>query len=177
MKRFLLIGAAGYIAERHMKAIKETCGNLVCAIDRFDVMGRIDSYFPDAEFFSDFADLSAFMVGKKGVDYASICTPNYLHSEHILYSMSQGADVICEKPLVLNPCELEPLYKTEKETGKRVFNILQLRLHPVIAALKNQIDSRVASEKYDVDLTYITSRGKWYQKSWKGNANKSGGVG
>lgn len=176
MKRFLLIGAAGYIAERHMKAIRETGNNLACTIDRFDVMGRIDSYFPEAEFFSDFADLSAFIAESGGIDYASVCTPNYLHSAHILYSMAQGADVICEKPLVLNPAELNTLYKAERETGKRVFNILQLRLHPVIEALKKHIDSEAVTKKYDVDLTYITSRGKWYQKSWKGNPNKSGGV-
>ncbi len=179
MKRFALIGAAGYIAERHMKAIKETGNNLICASDRFDVMGRIDSYFPEAEFFLEHENLDKYMddLQMKGnpIDYVSICTPNYMHPSHIRFALRNGADAICEKPLVIYPEDMHIIKDIEKETGKRVFTVLQLRYHPTILALKKKIDEG-GDKIYDVDLSYITTRGKWYLKSWKGDVKKSGGV-
>lgn len=179
MKRFALIGAAGYIAERHMRAIKETGNTLVCALDCFDVMGRIDSYFPEAEYFQREEELSEFLTTSKAqgnpVDFVSICTPNFLHARHIELALTNGCDVICEKPLVINAADLDCLLKLEKETGKKVNTVLQLRYHPAILKLKEKI---AQSEKsfFDVDLSYITSRGKWYFKSWKGDVQKSGGI-
>ena len=180
-KKFALIGAAGYIAPRHMKAIKETANELVAALDPFDSVGIIDSFFPQADFFTEperfdrhLDKLRRSVSGK--VDYVSICSPNYLHDAHIRLGLRNQAHVICEKPLVLNPWNLEGLEEVEKESGRKVFNILQLRLHPAIVALKNRIASLPADKIYDVDLTYITSRGKWYFYSWKGNLTKSGGV-
>ncbi len=166
MKNFALIGAAGYIAVRHLKAIKETNNNLVAALDPFDSVGIIDSYFPE------------YKLKREGhaVDYVSICSPNYLHDSHIRFALRQGADAICEKPLVLNPWNVDALKEYEQETGKRVYNILQLRLHPAIIALKKQIDEGDKDKIYDIDLSYITSRGKWYHFSWKGDNSKSGGV-
>lgn len=179
MKRFALIGSAGYIADRHMKAIKETGNDLVCASDRFDVMGRIDSYFPEAEFFLEFEKLEQYfdLLRRRNqpIDYVSICTPNYLHAPHIQFALKNGADAICEKPLVLYPEELDILSQVEKETGKKVFNILQLRLHPAIQALKSRF-ARNDGSRQDIDLTYITSRGKWYHQSWKSDVAKSGGI-
>jgi len=179
MKRFALIGAAGYIAERHMKAIKETGNNLICASDRFDVMGRIDSYFPEAEFFLEHENLDKYMddLQMKGnpIDYVSICTPNYMHPSHIRFALRNRADAICEKPLVIYPEDMHIIKDIEKETGKRVFTVLQLRYHPTILALKKKIDEG-GDKIYDVDLSYITTRGKWYLKSWKGDVKKSGGV-
>ncbi len=179
MKRFALIGAAGYIAERHMKAIKETGNNLICASDHFDVMGRIDSYFPEAEFFLEHENLDKYMddLRRKGspIDYVSICTPNYMHYSHMRFAMRSGADVICEKPLVIYPKDIDTILEIEAETGKKVNTVLQLRYHPAILKLKNEIDS--ASDKiHEIDLSYITTRGKWYLKSWKGDVSKSGGV-
>jgi UDP-N-acetyl-2-amino-2-deoxyglucuronate dehydrogenase len=180
MKNFALIGAAGYIAVRHLKAIKETNNNLVAALDPFDSVGIIDSYFPEADFFTEFErfDRHIYKLKREGraVDYVSICSPNYLHDSHIRFALRQGADAICEKPLVLNPWNVDALKEYEQETGKRVFNILQLRLHPAIIALKKQIDEGDKDKIYDIDLSYITSRGKWYHFSWKGDAAKSGGV-
>ena len=179
MKRFALIGAAGYIAERHMKAIKETGNMLVCASDKFDVMGRIDSYFPEAEFFLEHENLDKYMDDLKmqgtPIDYVSICTPNYMHPSHIRFALRNGADAICEKPMVIFPEDMHIIQDIEKETGKRVFTVLQLRHHPAILAMKQKI---AQSEKkvFDVDLSYITTRGKWYLKSWKGDVSKSGGV-
>ncbi|MFA6403659.1 MAG: Gfo/Idh/MocA family oxidoreductase [Salinivirgaceae bacterium] len=180
MKNFALIGAAGYIAVRHLKAIKETKNNLVAALDPFDSVGIIDSYFPDADFFTEFErfDRHIYKLKREGhaVDYVSICSPNYLHDSHIRFALRQGADAICEKPLVLNPWNVDALKEYEQETGKRVYNILQLRLHPAIIALKKQIDEGDKDKIYDIDLSYITSRGKWYHFSWKGDNSKSGGV-
>ncbi len=181
LKNFALIGAAGYIAPRHMKAIKETGNVLVAALDPFDSVGIIDSFFPHADFFTEPERFDRHLdkLRRKAsdkVDYVSICSPNYLHDAHIRLALRNRANAICEKPLVLNPWNLEGLEDIEKESGKRIFNILQLRLHPSIIALKRQIVSQPADKIYDIDLTYITSRGKWYFYSWKGNIAKSGGL-
>ena len=179
MKRFALIGAAGYIADRHMKAIKETGNQLVCATDKFDVMGRIDSYFPDAEFFLEIENLDKYMDdlrrAKTPIDIVSICTPNYMHPSHIRFALRNGADAICEKPLVIYPQDMHIIKDIEAETGKRVYTILQLRYHKTILDLKRKIDQG-GDNIYDVDLSYITTRGSWYLKSWKGDIEKSGGV-
>lgn len=179
MKDFALIGAAGFIAPRHLKAIKETGNNLVAAMDKFDSVGVIDSYFPHADFFTEFERFDRHLdklrrQGKK-VDYVSICSPNYLHDAHIRFALRHQADAICEKPLVLNPWNVDALAEIEKETGKKIYTILQLRLHPSIIKLREEV---LASDKgvFDVDLTYITSRGKWYHHSWKGEESKSGGI-
>lgn len=180
MKRFALIGAAGYIAPRHMKAIKETGNTLVATLDKHDNVGVLDSHFPEADFFTEFErfdrHLDKLRRQKQGVDYVSICSPNYLHDSHIRFALRQDADAICEKPLVLNPWNLDALAEIEKETGKKVYTILQLRLHPAIIELRNKILNGPEGKIYDVDLTYITSRGHWYHVSWKGDDSKSGGV-
>ncbi|MCG6188138.1 Gfo/Idh/MocA family oxidoreductase [Maribellus maritimus] len=175
MKKFGLIGAAGYIAERHMKAIKETGNKLLWAADQFDVMGRMDSYFPEAEFYLHENATQNLITETEPVDFISICSPNYIHASHIRFALKNSSDVICEKPLVIYPNELVELKRVEQETGKKVFTVLQLRYHPEILALKRQIENK-SDKVYDVDLTYITSRGKWYFKSWKGDIEKSGGV-
>jgi UDP-N-acetyl-2-amino-2-deoxyglucuronate dehydrogenase len=179
MKRFALIGAAGYIAERHMKAIKESGNDLVCASDHFDVMGRIDSYFPEAEFFLEHENLDKYMddlrMEGKPIDYVSICTPNYMHPSHIRFALRNGANAICEKPLVIFPEDMHIINDIEAETGKKVNTVLQLRYHPAILSLKNEIDT-AGDIMHDIDLTYVTTRGKWYLKSWKGDIQKSGGV-
>lgn len=179
MKRFALIGAAGYIAERHIKAIKETGNELVCAFDCFDVMGRMDSYFPEAEFFTSEKELVAFLKTAKEsgnpVDIVSICSPNYMHFAHIELALKNGCDVICEKPLVINANDLDKIAVIEAETGKKLQTVLQLRYHPAILKLKDEVEQS-AAKKFEIDLTYITSRGKWYQKSWKGDVAKSGGI-
>lgn len=180
MKNFALIGASGYIAPRHLKAIKETNNNLLAAYDPFDSVGVIDSYFPESDFFTEFErfDRHVDKLGRKGagVDYVSICSPNYLHDSHIRFGLKLGASVICEKPLVLNPWNLEGLMDMEKETGNDAFTILQLRLHESIIAVKKQVDAAPKDKIFDFDLTYITSRGKWYYTSWKGDVDKSGGI-
>jgi UDP-N-acetyl-2-amino-2-deoxyglucuronate dehydrogenase len=180
MKNFALIGASGYIAPRHLKAIKETNNNLLCALDPFDSVGIIDSYFPKADFFTEFERFDRHIDKMKrkgeGLDYVSICSPNYLHDAHIRFGLKAGADVICEKPLVLNPWNVEGLMEMEKETGKNVYNILQLRLHESIIAVKKKVDAAPKDKIFDFDLTYITSRGKWYYTSWKGDPQKSGGI-
>ncbi len=180
MKNFALIGAAGFIAPRHLKAIKETGNNLLAAVDTFDSVGVMDSYFPDADFFVEFErfDRHIDKLKRKGVntDYVSICTPNYLHDSHIRFALRQGADAICEKPLVLNPWNLDTLIDLEKESEQKIYNILQLRLHPVMIELKKKITEGPKDKIYDVDLSYITSRGHWYFTSWKGDINKSGGI-
>lgn len=180
MKKFALIGAAGYIAPRHMKAIKETGNTLVAALDKHDNVGILDSYFPEADFFTEFERFDRHLdkLKRKGepVDFISICSPNYLHDAHIRYSLRYGADAICEKPLVLNPWNLDALIEMEKETTKKVFTILQLRLHPSIIALREKILAGPKDKRYQVDLRYITSRGNWYHSSWKGDITKSGGV-
>jgi UDP-N-acetyl-2-amino-2-deoxyglucuronate dehydrogenase len=180
MKTFALIGAAGYIAPRHMKAIKETGNNLLAALDKHDNVGILDSYFPNADFFTEFERFDRHLdkLKRQGhkIDYVSICSPNYLHDSHIRFSLRHQAHAICEKPLVLNPWNATALEEIEKETGKKVFTILQLRLHPSIVALRNKIKSGPADKIYDVDLRYITSRGNWYNVSWKGENAKSGGI-
>ena len=182
MKKFALIGAAGYIAPRHLKAIKETGNDLIVALDKFDSVGVMDSYFPNADFFVEFERFDRHIEKLKRnqihLDYVSICTPNYLHDAHIRMALRRGADAICEKPLVLNPWNLDALKSIEKESGNSINTILQLRLHPSIIALKNKVESELKSKKtkYEIDLTYITSRGRWYDISWKGDQSKSGGV-
>jgi UDP-N-acetyl-2-amino-2-deoxyglucuronate dehydrogenase len=179
---FGLIGAAGYIAPRHMKAIKETGNNLLAALDPFDSVGIIDSYFPDASFFTEPERFDRHMDklhrnGNDHMEYVSICSPNYIHDSHIRMVLRNNANAICEKPLVLNPWNVEALSEIEKETGKNIYTILQLRHHPAIISLKNKVESEISSGKtYDIDLTYITSRGAWYNRSWKGKIEKSGGV-
>ena len=177
---FALIGAAGFIAPRHLKAIKDTKNNLIAALDKFDSVGIIDSFFPKADFFVEFERFDRHIdklrrIGTK-VDYVSICSPNYLHDSHIRFALRNQADAICEKPLVLNPWNIDGLVEIEKETGKKVYNILQLRLHDTIIALKEKIKNAPKDQVFDIDLTYITSRGNWYHTSWKGDLAKSGGV-
>ncbi|APG62483.1 oxidoreductase [Sphingorhabdus lutea] len=180
MKRFALIGAAGYIAPRHMKAIAETGNNLVAAYDINDSVGIIDGHFPDAHFFTEFEQFDNFVYneGRAGrpMDYMAIASPNYLHDSHMRTALRAGSDAICEKPLVLWPADIDALVDIEKATGRRVHTILQLRLHPAIIALREKVRSGAQDKKYEVDLTYITSRGNWYLKSWKGGVEKSGGI-
>ena len=181
MKNFALIGAAGYIAPRHLQAIKETNNQLIAALDKFDSVGIMDRYFPNADFFVEFERFDRHIEKLKrantSLDYVSICTPNYLHDSHIRMALRRGADAICEKPLVLNPWNVDALMDIEKESGQKIHTILQLRLHPSIIALKNKVDAaKQKKEKYEVDLTYITSRGSWYDVSWKGDESKSGGI-
>ena len=180
MKNFALIGAAGYVAPRHMKAIKDTGNTLIAALDPNDSVGIIDSYFPDADFFTEFERFDRHIDRKRrdGVptDYVSIASPNYLHDSHVRFALRSGADAICEKPIVLNPHNIDLLVEDEKEYGKKVNTILQLRLHPSIIQLKEQVEAAPKDKKYEVDLTYITSRGHWYDVSWKGDVRKAGGV-
>lgn len=180
MKNFALIGASGYIAPRHLKAIKETGHNLLVAMDINDSVGIMDSFFPDAEFFTEFEDFTAYvedlaMHGQK-LDYIAICSPNYLHTPHMKYALKNGIDVICEKPLVLNSADMDILKEYEQKYQAKVNSILQLRLHPSIIALREKVQAAPEDKVFDVDLTYMTSRGKWYMKSWKGFDHKSGGV-
>lgn len=179
-KRFALIGAAGYIAPRHMGAIRDTGNELVAALDPNDSVGVIDSYFPDADFFTEFErfdrHIDKLRRKGRGVDFISICSPNYLHDSHIRFALRSGADAICEKPLVLNPWNIDGLLEIEADSGRRVNTILQLRVHPAIIALRERIMPEVRDTKYMVDLTYITSRGHWYLQSWKGDVRKSGGI-
>ncbi|KOY50676.1 Gfo/Idh/MocA family protein [Polaribacter dokdonensis] len=180
MKNFGLIGAAGYIAPRHLRAIKETNNQLLCALDKFDSVGVLDQYFSEAHFFVEFERFDRHIEKLKRdgqfLDYISICTPNYLHDAHIRMALRAGADAICEKPLVLNPWNFDALQEIEKQYEKRIHTILQLRLHPSIIQLKERILKHNSKTKHEVDLTYITSRGKWYDISWKGDEQKSGGV-
>ena len=180
MKNFVLIGAAGYIAPRHMKAIKETGNNLIAAYDPYDGVGIMDSHFPNAHFFTEFErfDRHIEKIKRAGtkIDFVSICSPNYLHDSHIRYGLRIGADVICEKPLVLNPWNVDALIELESEYKNKVHTILQLRHHEAILELKEKIEKGPKDKIYDIDLTYITSRGNWYYTSWKGNEDKSGGI-
>jgi UDP-N-acetyl-2-amino-2-deoxyglucuronate dehydrogenase len=180
MKNFALIGAGGYVAPRHMKAIKDTGNNLIAALDKHDSVGILDNYFPDADFFTEFERFDRHLEKQKRLgnrtDYVSVCSPNYLHDAHIRFGLRIGADVICEKPVVLNPWNIDALLEIEKETGKNIYTILQLRLHPTIIALKERIAAEPAGKKYAIDLQYITSRGHWYHTSWKGDIQKSGGI-
>jgi len=181
MKNFALIGASGYIAPRHLKAIKETGNNLICALDPYDGIGIMDSFFPHADFFTEPERFDRHLdklrrQGEQKIDFVSICSPNYLHDAHMRMALRNDAHAICEKPLVLNPWNLDALQEIEQETGKKIYTILQLRLHPAIQKLKKQIEAGPKDKVYDVNLTYITSRGKWYFISWKGDVHKSGGV-
>jgi len=180
MKKFGIIGAAGYIAPRHMKAIKDTGNVLVAALDKNDSVGIIDSHFPEADFFTEYErfDRHVDKIRRRGValDYIAICSPNYLHDSHIRFTLRAGADAICEKPLVLNPWNIDGLQEIENDTGNKINTILQLRLHPSIIALKEKIASLPKDKKHEVELTYITSRGNWYLISWKGDEAKSGGI-
>ncbi len=184
MKRFALIGAAGYIAPRHMKAIKETGNTLVAALDPFDSVGIIDSFFPDAAFFTEPERFDRHLdklrrKKTEAVDYVSICSPNYLHDAHIRMALRNNAHAICEKPIVLNPWNVEALQEIENESDKRIYTILQLRYHQTIMALREKISAELKenpNKTYDIDLSYITSRGAWYHRSWKGAIAKSGGV-
>ncbi|MEI8007841.1 MAG: Gfo/Idh/MocA family oxidoreductase, partial [Bacteroidota bacterium] len=179
---FGLIGAGGYVAPRHMKAIKETGNTLVAALDKYDGVGIMDSYFPDANFFTEPERFDRHLdkLRHKGpgfkIDYVSICSPNYLHDAHIRLALRNDAFAICEKPLVLNPWNLDALGVLEQETGKCIYTILQLRLHPAIIALRKKINEGPADKIYDVKLKYISSRGKWYHISWKGDLAQSGGI-
>ena len=180
MKNFVLIGAGGYIAPKHLKAIKDTGNNLLAALDKNDSVGILDSYFPKADFFTEFErfDRHCEKLRRSNIpiDYVSVCTPNYLHDAHVRFGLRIGADVICEKPVVLNPWNVDALMEMEKESGHKVYTILQLRYHPAIIALKEKIRNGPPGKKYDVDLKYITARGNWYQSSWKGDLYKSGGI-
>lgn len=182
MKNFAIIGAAGYIAPRHMKAISDTGNQLTAAFDVNDSVGIIDSYFPEARFFTEFERFDRHIdkirrsKNSNSVDYISICSPNYLHDAHARFAFRSGADAICEKPLVLNPWNLDGLEEIEAATGRHVYNILQLRLHPSLVQLKEKLKNSPQNHKHEVDLTYITSRGNWYMNSWKGDIEKSGGI-
>lgn len=180
MKKFALIGAAGYVAPRHMKAIKDTGNELVACLDPNDSVGIIDSYFPNSSFFTEFERFDRHLdkTRREGqsTDFISICSPNYLHDSHVRFVLRSQSDAICEKPLVLNPWNIDALQQMEKDTGQKVNTILQLRLHPSVMELKQQIEHNKPSKKLDIDLSYITSRGKWYHHSWKGNQDKSGGI-
>ena len=181
-KKFALIGAAGYIAPRHMKAIKETGNDLIAAMDKNDSVGIIDSYFPEADFFTEFERFDRHIdklrraKGGRAVDWISICSPNYLHDSHVRFALRAGADAVCEKPLVLNPWNIDGLIEIERDTGRKVNTILQLRVHPSIIALHEKVQAERCDNKHEVDLTYITSRGHWYLQSWKGDNKKSGGI-
>lgn len=179
-KNFGIIGVAGYIAVRHLHAIKETGNNLLASLDKFDSVGRIDNYFPESDFFVEFERFDRHFdklkrTGTK-IDYVSICSPNYLHDSHIRFALRHQAEAICEKPIVLNPWNVDALQEIENETGRKIYTVLQLRLHPKILELRRKINSGPKGKIYDIDMTYITSRGNWYSISWKGDIQKSGGV-
>jgi len=179
-KNFGLIGVAGYIAVRHLRAIKDTGNNLLASLDRFDSVGLLDGYFPQSDFFVEFERFDRHFdklkrTGTK-IDYVSICSPNYLHDSHIRFALRHQAEAICEKPIVLNPWNVDALQEIENETGRKIYTILQLRLHPRIIELRDKIKNGPKDKIYDIDLSYITSRGNWYYISWKGDLQKSGGV-
>jgi len=180
IKNFALIGVGGYIAPRHLRAIKDTGNNLLASLDPNDSVGLIDSFFPESPFFVEFERFDRHIDKQKRngipLDFASICSPNYLHDSHIRFALRAGANAICEKPLVLNPWNVEALSDIEKESGNRIYNILQLRLHPSIIELKKKIEAGPKDKMYDIELSYITSRGQWYYISWKGDVQKSGGI-
>lgn len=178
---FVIIGCAGYVAPRHLEAIKATGNNLLAAVDKSDSVGILDKYFDDVSFFTEFERFDRYIEKikrkeKKKIDFVSICSPNYLHDAHVRFALRIGANAICEKPLVLNPWNLDDLKELEKETGKKIFTILQLRHHPSILALKEKVEKEFSGKKYDINLKYITPRGKWYHYSWKGSLEKSGGI-
>ena len=183
-KKFALIGASGYIAPRHMQAIKETGGELIAAYDPFDSIGIMDSFFPNSKYFNEFERFERFVDKSRNskstkIDYISVASPNFLHDSHIRFALKNDCDVICEKPLVLNPHNIHQLIKVQNETNKKVYSILQLRLHSQIKQLKKNIEDQLSKNPnkiFDIELTYITSRGPWYDISWKGDLNKSGGI-
>lgn len=179
MRKFALIGAGGYVAPRHMRAIHDTGNALIACLDKNDSVGIVDSYFPEADFFTEFErfdrHIDLLRRNEKGIDYTSICSPNYLHDAHVRFALRSGSDAICEKPLVLNPWNLDGLLEAERESGHSVYTILQLRLHPAIRSLRRKIE-KMNDTKHDIDLTYVTSRGHWYFVSWKGDVAKSGGL-
>ena len=182
MRRFAIIGVAGYVAPRHLQAIQATENQLVAAYDPNDSVGIMDSYFPDADFFTEFERFDRHVDKRRReqagreIDYVSICSPNYLHDSHMRFALRSGANAICEKPLVLNPWNIDGLAEIEADTGHRINTILQLRVHPAIIALRERIANEKSDTKHEVDLTYITSRGHWYHQSWKGDIKKSGGI-
>ena len=176
--KFAMIGAAGYIAPRHMKAIRDTGGVLVAAFDPNDSVGVIDSHFPDAHFFTEFERFDRHLDKQRRlghrIDYVSICSPNYLHDAHIRFALRSGAHAICEKPIVLNPWNVDALEDLQAESGRKIFTILQLRLHPTIRELRERWQR--SGHHAEVDIAYVTSRGRWYHQSWKGDESKSGGI-
>jgi UDP-N-acetyl-2-amino-2-deoxyglucuronate dehydrogenase len=182
MKYFALTGCAGYIAPRHLKAIKDTGNELLAAVDPHDSVGILDRYFSDVAFFTEFERFDRHLErlkrdpNRQGIDYLTVCSPNYLHDAHIRLALRLGANALCEKPLVANPWQLDALQEMEAESPGKVYTILQLRVHPSLIALKQKIDAAKSDKKYDVVLSYCTSRGKWYMYSWKGDIDKSGGV-
>lgn len=175
MKNFALIGAGGYVAPRHMQAIKETGNRLIAAFDITDPKEALDKYFPATKSFTSFNQFNNYLQNKSA-DYITVCSPNYLHDNHVRFGLNIGADVICEKPIVLNPRHVDALVVAEKQAGRRVFTILQLRLHPAAKALKAKVDAENPEKRYKVNLQYITARGPWYHNSWKGDIEKSGGI-
>lgn len=180
MKNFALIGAGGYVAPRHMQAIKETGNKLIAALDINDSVNVLDHYFPKADFFTDIEQFGLHLAALKGsgtaIDYITVCSPNHLHDAHVRFGLRMGADVICEKPVVLDPWQVDALTAVEKETGRKVYTILQLRLHPAAKALKEKMKTSPTGKRYKVNLQYITARGHWYHTSWKGDVEKSGGI-
>jgi len=180
VKRFAITGVAGYIAPRHLRAIRDTGNILIAAADPHDSVGILDQYFPEAAFFTEIERFDRHLdklrrVGN-GIDYLSICSPNNLHDAHIRLALRNDAHAVCEKPLVLNPWNLDLLEKLEEEFNKKIFTVLQLRVHPSLISLKDKIEKERRTSKHKVELTYITSRGKWYDYSWKGDPQKSGGI-
>ncbi len=181
-RKFALIGAAGFVARRHLQAIRDTDNELVAAVDLHDSVGILDSFFPDAHFFTEIERFDRFLEKRRrasaesAIDYVSVCSPNYLHDAHVRLAMRVGADAICEKPLVINPWNLDQLEDLEQDYGGRVHTVLQLRLHPQIQALKKAIEKESNRTRREVCLTYITRRGAWYHTSWKGTEEKSGGL-
>jgi UDP-N-acetyl-2-amino-2-deoxyglucuronate dehydrogenase len=183
MENFAIIGCAGYIAPRHLKAIKDTGNSLSVALDKSDSVGILDNYFENVDFFTEFErfdrHIEKLKKGKNKIDYVSICSPNYLHDAHIRFALRAGANAICEKPLVINPWNLSYLEELGKETGKKIFGIVQLRHHPEIIKLKKRVEKETKEnpeKEYELNLNYIASRGKWYNSSWKGDLSKSGGI-
>ena len=183
MKTFSLIGAAGYVAPRHLRAIRDTGNNLLSALDSHDTVGVLDSYFPNAKFFTEFEryDRHIDLMRRRGqsLDFISVTSPNYLHDSHVRFALRVGANAICEKPLVINPWNVDGLRVLEAETNRRVYTVLQLRLHPSVISLKKKVQEAVAQNPgkiFSVELTYVTSRGQWYFISWKGDEKKSGGI-
>ncbi len=181
-KNFAIIGVGGYVAPRHLKAIKDTDNNLVAAVDPSDSVGILDSHFKDVRFFVEFERFDRHIEklrrskDEQPIEFISICSPNYLHDAHVRFALRVNADAICEKPLVLNPWNIDALAELEKESGRKIYTVLQLRVHPALIALRKKLLAQKSGRKHDVCLTYITSRGRWYQVSWKGQLERSGGL-